>query len=57
MTLNYEKPYKIDKILSSKWDKYYNVCRYETFDTCDCKAFEVKDTCKHLKLWNETINL
>ena len=44
-----EKPFRIDYIKSSKWDKNYAICRYETFDTCDCKAYELFETCKHLK--------
>lgn len=45
-----EKPYKTQKIKSSKWDKEYTVCFYETFETCSCKGYEVRNTCKHIKL-------
>ena len=62
--MNFEKPYEIHQVKSSKWDKEYTVCLYETFSTCTCKAYDLFETCKHIKqfnsnpnLWKETGNL
>lgn len=44
-----EKPLIIWEFVSSDWKTIYKAWIYDYFEECNCKWFQIRKNCKHIK--------